>query len=169
MANDTGKPRCEKELLIEKHFGFKTENYNDFIRIRFADMVDLLVAFEQQFVPKSQPAKSIDWKELREKFFKECTKIDSMDGRMVKIDITPHDLFKWFKKEMTSQPASAPAIPDEQDELKHELRGFFIWFRNNGEKHIGKSVESLIDIYMKDFQELNSKKFVYNPEPKNIP
>ena len=43
---------------------------------------------------------NIDWAALREKFFKECTSKDSIDGVKVKIDIAPHDLFEWFKKEI---------------------------------------------------------------------
>jgi endonuclease III-like uncharacterized protein len=33
--------------------------------------------------------------------------------------------------------------------LSSELFEFFIWFRENGEKHIGESIEKLINIYLK--------------------
>lgn len=41
-----------------------------------------------------------DWKSLRNKFFKECTQKDTVDGQKVRIDYAPHDLFEWFKKEL---------------------------------------------------------------------
>lgn len=37
---------------------------------------------------------------LRNKFFKECTQRDSIDGVKFRIDIAPHDLFEWFVKNM---------------------------------------------------------------------
>lgn len=43
----------------------------------------------------------IDWKELRKKFFAECT--DNFEKDNVKypvINLAPHDLFEWFKKEL---------------------------------------------------------------------
>ena len=45
-----------------------------------------------------------DWNKLRDKFFKECTKMDSVDGCMIKIDYAPHDLFEWFKRHLTTAP-----------------------------------------------------------------
>ena len=43
-----------------------------------------------------------DWRSFRVKYYKECTMRDSVDGRKVRIDFTPHDLFEWFKKELTA-------------------------------------------------------------------
>ena len=34
--------------------------------------------------------------------------------------------------------------------LKKELIKFFIWFRDNGEKYLGISIEELIDIYAEE-------------------
>jgi len=34
--------------------------------------------------------------------------------------------------------------------MKQELINFFIWFRNNGEKYIGISIEQLIEIYLNE-------------------
>lgn len=34
--------------------------------------------------------------------------------------------------------------------LKKELFKFFIWFRNNGEKYLGVSIEDMIDIYAEE-------------------
>lgn len=39
--------------------------------------------------------------------------------------------------------------PVSEDGWKDKLCEFFIWFRNNGELHIGKSVEGLVDEYLK--------------------
>jgi len=39
----------------------------------------------------------IDWKELRNRFFNECTiKDNSEEIVKIKIDICPHNLFEWF-------------------------------------------------------------------------
>jgi hypothetical protein len=38
--------------------------------------------------------------------------------------------------------------------LREDLQKFFIWFRNNGDNHIGLSVEKMIEIYL---QEVNTK------------
>jgi len=32
--------------------------------------------------------------------------------------------------------------------MKEELVKFFIWFRDNGEKHIGISIEQLVELYL---------------------
>ena len=32
--------------------------------------------------------------------------------------------------------------------IKKELIKFFLWFRDEGEKHLGKTVEELVDIYL---------------------
>ena len=40
-----------------------------------------------------------DINEIREKFFKECT--DKVDG-FAKVNLTPHNLFEWFKQNLTT-------------------------------------------------------------------
>lgn len=43
----------------------------------------------------------IDWKELRKKFFDECTDHIEKDGiKYPLVNIAPNDLFEWFKKEI---------------------------------------------------------------------
>ena len=44
------------------------------------------------------PSKRIEWNELRENFFNENTDVEK--GKLPKINITPHHLFEWFKKEI---------------------------------------------------------------------
>ena len=34
--------------------------------------------------------------------------------------------------------------------MKEQLINFFLWFRENGEKHLDKSIEAMIDIYLKE-------------------
>lgn len=40
-------------------------------------------------------------------------------------------------------------------QLRQELIDFFVWFRSNGEKYIGFSIEKFIDLYLK--QQSNGK------------
>jgi hypothetical protein len=46
--------------------------------------------------------KNINWKQLREKYFKECTHnpmpISTNTDNPIKINMAPHDLFEWFKR-----------------------------------------------------------------------
>lgn len=44
---------------------------------------------------------SIDWKELRNRYFKECT-LKQNEQSLPKIDFAPHDLFEWFKRNIPS-------------------------------------------------------------------
>ena len=41
--------------------------------------------------------------------------------------------------------------------LKKELFKFFMWFRNNGEKYLGVSIEDMIDIYVEETHGQSSK------------
>jgi hypothetical protein len=59
-------------------------------------------------ISESQPTvdKSINWKELRDSFFFECTDVISVcDGRVKdrKVNMTPHNLFEWFKSNIEQQ------------------------------------------------------------------
>jgi hypothetical protein len=44
---------------------------------------------------------SIDWAELRNNFFNECTTETPRGGIGKKINMAPHDLFEWFKREIS--------------------------------------------------------------------
>ena len=44
--------------------------------------------------------KEIDWKKLKKEFLEECVKNDLLDGEMIKYDLTPHDVFRWFKNKI---------------------------------------------------------------------
>jgi len=42
----------------------------------------------------------IDWVELRNNFFNECTTETPREELGKKVNIAPHDLFEWFKREI---------------------------------------------------------------------
>jgi hypothetical protein len=70
-------------------------------------MEDFAKRYASQF-KESQPTvgKSINWKELRDSFFFECTDVISVcDGRVKdrKVNMTPHNLFEWFKSNIEQQ------------------------------------------------------------------
>ena len=48
--------------------------------------------------------------------------------------------------------------------LETEFLNFFLWFRDNGEKHIGKSVEELINTYLNETQRTKEAQKVHNKE-----
>jgi hypothetical protein len=78
--------------------------------------------YHEIILQPTAPAKEVeaisdspDWKQLRDKFFKECTETyEAGKGlnilRKVSYNIAPHDLFEWFKRELTAKEAiSVPA------------------------------------------------------------
>ncbi len=42
-------------------------------------------------------------------------------------------------------------------DLKKQLINFFLWFRDHGEEHVGKSVEELIDVYLQEAEDNRSR------------
>lgn len=57
-----------------------------------------LIPDEIMFLDK--PEGGINWTELRNAFFKECTTETPREESGKKVNIAPHDLFEWFKKEI---------------------------------------------------------------------
>lgn len=43
----------------------------------------------------------IDWKEMRNNFFNECTTQTPREESGKKVNMAPHDMFEWFKREIT--------------------------------------------------------------------
>jgi len=43
----------------------------------------------------------IDWKEIRNNFFNECTTETPREESGKKVNMAPHDLFEWFKREIS--------------------------------------------------------------------
>jgi hypothetical protein len=84
---------------------------------QFQMHVAAMKEYAQQVYATAAPAKEVeaisdspDWKQLRDKFFKECTETyEAGKGlnvlRKVSYNIAPHDLFEWFKKELQAVEA----------------------------------------------------------------
>lgn len=49
----------------------------------------------------SDSPRIIDWKELRNNFFNECTTETHREESGKKVNMAPHDLFEWFKREIS--------------------------------------------------------------------
>jgi len=58
-----------------------------------------------EIVKQLQQTSAIDWKELRDKFFNECTDehIHSDITKQRTINLAPHDQFEWIHKEIEQQ------------------------------------------------------------------
>lgn len=57
----------------------------------------------------------------------------------------------WYKKNEIEWLDESPSGQEQgQAADRKQLIDFFVWFRNNGELHIGKSVEKMIDEYLKN-------------------
>lgn len=72
----------------------------------------------------------IDWTQLRIKFFAECTdQTDGLVGKMGelrKINIAPHNLFEWFKKNLQSPAVSGREMITESDLCLAFANGFAV-------------------------------------------
>lgn len=68
----------------QKHLVFKTVNL-----VRYSEAQDKFIDYSK-----------IDWEILREKYFKECTYTPEFwsEVGLKKINLAPHDLFEWFRK-----------------------------------------------------------------------
>lgn len=65
--------------------------------------------------PEEVSAEKI-WKELRDKYFKECTNFKKGVDELCKVDMNPHNLFEWFKKEFASH------LKGKEDEITETQR-----------------------------------------------
>lgn len=67
---------------------------------------------------KEEPEQKADWKQLREKFFNECTDaqpyINFRDN--LKVSMAPHDLFEWFKKALEAIREDSSFEPEARKE-----------------------------------------------------
>jgi hypothetical protein len=70
-------------------------------------LYDKIEWLEETVTPVDLVSDEDSWKQLREKFFNECTEeryYDSLTGpkgRFTAINMTPHNLFEWFKQALT--------------------------------------------------------------------
>ena len=58
--------------------------------------------------PSPMSAEQVDWKFLKQKFYNECTHIDTVDGREINNDITPKDIFNWIKNNLSA--STTPSV-----------------------------------------------------------
>jgi hypothetical protein len=73
---------------------------------RINDLADALDAYDKEVVdllhkenhPAEEDKPHQNWPSLRQKFFDEC--VMKVDGSTPRIDLAPHDLFEWFKKQI---------------------------------------------------------------------
>jgi len=80
---------------------------------------------------------SEDWNKLRDKFFKECTDKEKYPDLVPTVNIAPHDLFEWFKRQFAIPTQSGESMEDVLK--KHFLRliaanpneGFNPWEKQN--------------------------------------
>ena len=77
----------------------KPEDFNDLAEVTWCQdrIFDSDISFVRQ--------KNINWQKVREKFFNECTdeitrNYTGTQTQMRKINVAPHDLFEWFKRNL---------------------------------------------------------------------
>jgi hypothetical protein len=76
------------------------------------------------------------WKELKTKFFNECV----VDARELKIiTMAPHDLFKWFKREI-----KAREVKSVNNQMLNALKSVEIFLRNQDLSEIGRQVRGKV-------------------------
>lgn len=115
---ETNNPSPEKLEALESHISHWLEVVRDLRSLLQSDNNDERNASQQELnsstgagIPKNQitnKGETADWKALREKFFAECTDnkdFPTWDGYIKKpvINIAPHDLFEWFKKNLEGE------------------------------------------------------------------
>lgn len=84
---------------------------------------------EYRLQPPASPvmsAEQVDWESFRDKFFKQCTHNDSMDGCMINTNIEPSALFEWFKHNLPvyttpSVKAERQVNVEEVERLQSEI------------------------------------------------
>lgn len=94
-----------KEEILEKHFGISYYYKHEYLRddiFKSMDEYAYEMLDEQKLnlsgIGSKRPTEnSIDWKSLRQRFFKECTTETPRENEMKKVNVAPHDLFEWFK------------------------------------------------------------------------
>jgi hypothetical protein len=71
--------------------------YDNFTPMKKAELIS---AIEMEFYKLS---KKINWNKLREEYFNECTyRQFPIEKSSIKINMSPHDLFEWFKSKVDS-------------------------------------------------------------------
>ena len=85
--------------------------------------------------------------QLREKFFKECVSQRHYANRGYenRVNMAPHDLFEWFKKELlpTAQPTEVYVPVSVEDELPEDTKCYHILGRFHISDKIIEDVEQV--------------------------
>ena len=92
------KAKIEGRIKALEELGYETEIIRGNIQgyeKALEDIKELMTAL------KSIDETNIDWDELRKNFFTECTTETSREESGKKVNIAPHDLFEWFKREIS--------------------------------------------------------------------
>ena len=97
-------------MKTAKQFLADNSIYDELDRDKFSyeKVVGLLKEYHSEPQPTTLSEERIDWKQLREDYFKEC--VTSPTGGLIKIELSPHNLFEWFKAALSelNQPESEP-------------------------------------------------------------
>lgn len=95
------------EIEYDNDTGWKDESFREWWTVKKGDTAftayrhdDAIFLCDKLNDEPQQEVNDINWTELRNRFYDECTK---KDGRMIKIDLAPHDLFEWFKNKIFPQ------------------------------------------------------------------
>lgn len=92
----------------------------------------------------------MDWNELRNEYFRECTVKDTSDEiTKIKINITPHDLFEWFKKKLNSDDVISlidKKIKDEEKLNESFDTDDWWWHTKTGEPFSNKITRLLLGL-----------------------
>ncbi len=90
------KESAEKTLEEAAEKFFRVDERSDF------DSLDqrIMEAFINGAKWQQQQTSAIDWKELRDKFFNECTDAKYHPDSFVRVNMVAHNLFEWMKKEI---------------------------------------------------------------------
>lgn len=70
---------------------------------------------QQAFVQATPP---VDWKKLREKFFRECVdfKYTGNGNRHLQVFVSPHNLFDWFERKLSNKTCENPCSQSDWKE-----------------------------------------------------
>lgn len=77
---------------------------------------------------------NINWNQLRDEFFKECTYKPS--GDVPHVALTPHDLFEWFRSKLDHLPEAGKMMPENRHDTTQ------VGFPKINQNRIGKATSN---------------------------
>lgn len=87
----------ERELLIS--FAQWLAEESEYGKVGSVGWVDSYLLYKKDLQTKSTEAPDFTT-ELRDKFFRECTTETPKERGLKKVNMTPHNLFEWFKSNL---------------------------------------------------------------------